>query len=112
MIEILLDHSEIVRDEPDIKTIMHESIINRHREWVDFAEHWAFDVMINVHKYSDSLIKFNELYEQLGKEGILYRHRDCETTQADQKAPRIISLGIEAQGFSVLSSTNLIVIAG
>ena len=75
-IDYLLDHTITSADEPDNADIMNESVINRHREWVDRGEHYHFAVTISLHKYADPSTAFNNFYALKGQLVKLWRHRD------------------------------------
>jgi hypothetical protein len=50
---IPIDYCVILRSEPEPKTILHESIINRHREWIDIYDHWIVECIAYLCKYAD-----------------------------------------------------------
>lgn len=77
--EIVLDYSVIQKDElkPDI--IVHKSVLNGHREFINKGSHHLFEVRIHLHKYTDKaarLVKLKELKSYLTFDVILYRHSD------------------------------------
>lgn len=76
--EIELFHSVVIKDEPDFLTIQQESIINRHREWVDLGEHWVFQVQVYLWKYANPKAKYEQLHSYLDEEVILFRRSDGE----------------------------------
>jgi len=49
---ITLDYSIIIQDRPVPDLILHESIINRHREWVVLGKHWVFEINLLLFKYT------------------------------------------------------------
>lgn len=51
--DVLVDHCVILRSEPEPKTILHESIINRHREWIDIYNHHIVECIVYLCKYAD-----------------------------------------------------------
>lgn len=61
--------------EPNI--ITHESVINKHREFIKIADpHASFSVVINLHKYPIPFTKFIEIYNHLTTLVYFYPHRD------------------------------------
>lgn len=74
--EVLLDYFVILKDEPDFGTIKHQSIINRHREWVDRGDHWIFEGLIHLFKYENPEQKYLELHSYYKQNVILYKRRD------------------------------------
>lgn len=73
----LLDHVVILKDEPETEFIRHESIINRHREWVPKGTHWIYQVNLLLFKYADPSAKYAEL-KALERANVsqLFRRRD------------------------------------
>lgn len=63
-VEYELNYASITayKDEHDKKDVLHESIINRHREWSNQGEHYTFKVIINLFKHGDNaVIEYNKL---------------------------------------------------
>lgn len=59
--EVLLDYAVVLKDEPEFEGTMHQSIYTGHRWWIDKGEHWRFDVMIHLFKYTDPQTKFDSI---------------------------------------------------
>ncbi|MBS4034407.1 MAG: hypothetical protein KGZ85_08090 [Ignavibacterium sp.] len=74
--EVLLNYFVVLKDEKDFGTIEHQSIINRHREWVDKGDHWIFEGLIHLFKYDDPEAKYLELQNYYKQNVRLYKRRD------------------------------------
>lgn len=86
----LLDHSVIIKDAPEQDIIMHESILNRHREFVIKGKHWVFEINLLLFKYGvDAQDKYDEL-------------KPLERTLVDQLFRR-------KDGIAIKDSTNTLV---
>jgi len=72
-----LDHWITLDDGPEDDIIMHESIINRHREWVVKGQHWIFSGNLLLFKYADPQTKYDELKpDEYTLVDQLFRRRD------------------------------------
>lgn len=67
MTTITLDHCVILIDEPEPKTIMHESIINRHREWIDIYNHHKIEGIVYLFKYADPAASYENFLQYEGQ---------------------------------------------
>lgn len=77
-VTVLLDYDNLTPSWIEPNEIMHESIVNKHREWIKIADHHAsFSVMINLHKYPIPQAKFIEIYNYLNTDVYFYPHRDA-----------------------------------
>jgi len=63
---VLVDHCVILRSEPEPKTIMHESIITRHREWIDIYDHWIVECIAYLCKYTDPVSAYENFRQYEG----------------------------------------------
>jgi len=64
------------QDGPEFKTIMHESAINRDRNFVHRKYHWIWTGVILLFRYADPLTKYETLMDYLYDSVTFYRHRD------------------------------------
>lgn len=63
---VLIDHCIILRSEPEPKTILHESIITRHREWIDIYDHWIVECIAYLCKYTDPVAAYENFRQYEG----------------------------------------------
>lgn len=83
-IEVLLDYDVLTPSWIEPNVIQHESVINKHREWIKIADHHAsFTVMVNLHKYTSPWTKFIEIYNHLNTLVYFYPHRDAGALKTD-----------------------------
>jgi hypothetical protein len=77
-VHVNLDHVLIPFevDRPDFKTIVHESTINRDRNFVHRKAHWDWTGVLLLFQYSDPLAKYEQLMTYLYDQVTFYRHRD------------------------------------
>lgn len=103
--EILLDYFVVLKDEKDLGTIIHPSIINRHREWIDKGDHWIFEGLIHLFKYDDPEEKYLELKNYYKQNVILYKRRDgfpffnAEEEDAYFRIDKLEPIFLNASGF-------------
>lgn len=77
-VEVLLDYDVLSPSWIEPNEVMHESVINKHREWITIADpHASFTVMVNLHKYASPQQKFIEIYNHLNTDVYFYPHRDA-----------------------------------
>jgi len=74
--EILLEHSVILKDEPQTDIYSSKSIKTGKRVFINAGRHWTFQVKVLLWKYADPSAKYAEIkaYETLDVE--VYRHSD------------------------------------
>lgn len=75
---VLLDFATIVRDEPEVETIRHQSRLDGKRVYIPKGKHWLFDVRLNLYKYGDPAAKYDDLKAYENELVTLWRHRDGE----------------------------------
>lgn len=80
---VLLDYASVIKDEPQFDRITKESIITGHRARVNQHYHWSFEVMINLFKYTDPKVKFDEIYAHKNNLVTLYRRHDNDCFRND-----------------------------
>lgn len=77
-VEVLLDYDVLTPSWIEPNEVMHESVINKHREWIRIAgHHSSFTIMVNLHKYPLPWQKFIEIYNFLNTNVYFYPHRDA-----------------------------------
>jgi len=83
-VEVLLDYDVLSPSWIEPNVIMHQSVINTHREWIKIADHHAsFTVMVNLHKYANPWTKLIEIYAHLNTLVYFYPHRDAGALKND-----------------------------
>ncbi len=75
---VLLDYAKIVNDEPEVRTIKHESELSGKKVFIPRGQHWNFDVVVNLYKYGDPLAAYLNFKSYQDVLVTLYRHRDGE----------------------------------
>lgn len=79
---VLLDYVVVVKDEPEQKRIMHQSIFTGHREFIVLKKYWLFELKMHLYKYTTAVDgktpqeKYDELKQYEGLNVRLYRHAD------------------------------------
>jgi|GEM_PF-3569820 len=73
-----LNYAVVQQDEPDLQQLVHEAPLHGERVYVDRGEHWVFDVVLNLWKYSNVSSKFQEINFYRRKKVTLWRHSDGE----------------------------------
>lgn len=78
---VVINYWVTTRDEPESMFITHESDINKHREYDFFTtskiqDHWLFEGIINIGKYSYPYSKYNEINAHKRELVQLWRHAD------------------------------------
>lgn len=77
-VEYLLDYWVTLKDEPQSMILQQESIITKHREWINLGDHWIFKGELYLWKYTSTEAK--QLYQNLqacvNQNVVLYRRRD------------------------------------
>lgn len=102
--DILLDFAVIEKDEPDYKNVMHESELDRTRNFITRPAHHVFEVVVHLHKYADPKAKYDEIMAQLTVQTCkVWRHRDYQPFQTPAGADALFVL-IEAQPFYITTS--------
>lgn len=76
-----LDYAVPLRDEPIYDTIAHQSAIGGDDQYSHRGYKWAYEVVINLMKYTNPDDKFSEIVQYLGLNVSLYRHRDHQPFQ-------------------------------
>lgn len=77
-VTVMMNYVVVLKDEPFVKVITNESIINGHREYHYRGKHWLYEVRIHIFKCSNPRSKYEEIKQYEGLEVALYRHRDAE----------------------------------
>ena len=101
---VLLDYVRITKDEPEVDELMHQSELTGHREFVDRGDHWVFEVVLNLYKYSDPRSKFEQIYHYRHKNVDLWRHRDGAAL-ADADGNNVSCRIVEIRPFYLEQST-------
>jgi hypothetical protein len=74
---ILLDNVVVLVDEPITYKLIHQSPLNGNRNVVHRGKRWTYEIRYHLFKQStDHATIFETLYDLLGTEVTLYRHRD------------------------------------
>lgn len=108
---VLLDYWMTTKDEPETIMITHESDINKHREYDYFTtaptqDHWLFEGIVNLGKYTDPASKFNEIFAHKRQLVQLWRRRDGDYFKNSSDAmvlfllKEIIPFRFDKPGFS------------
>lgn len=75
---LLLDYTDIVKNEPEFRHLDAESAISGARSFYTKGNHWIFEAKVNLFKYDDDITKYEEIMSFLYNEGSLWMHRDGE----------------------------------
>lgn len=73
---VLLDHTDIIKNEPIYDVLVHESKISGNRIIYGKGYHWMFELRLNLFRYAVPLTKWNELFPFIHTEVTLHPHRD------------------------------------
>lgn len=81
-VDVLLDYAVIEEDKPDDADLIHESDLDRIRNFIPRPRHHNFGALIHLHRYQDPEAKFNEIVAHLHAVTCkVWRHRDGQAFQ-------------------------------
>jgi hypothetical protein len=93
---VLLDHSVILQDKVIPDTVSTQSILTGHRDFTLLGKHWRFVTQLNLFRYSDPKVKYNEVKAYEGTTvDELYRRSDGLPFKDSASVPvkfRIVSI--------------------
>jgi len=72
-----LDCAKILTDRPVYDYEEQPSVLNGHINHIKGGMHWLYIVRIHVYKEGESIANENKLLSYLGKDVVLYRHREA-----------------------------------
>jgi len=92
-----LNYAKILKDEPDNEYLVHQSVINGHKEFILKGTHWSFEVGINLFKESNPGTAYSGYAALLGKKFYLYRHSSLNVAIQDSSGTDVPFMLYEKQ---------------